>query len=195
MFSIACSTVVSSPMRVAFAAEREAVESEVKQASKATDSSVEEGVIAANKSIQYLSDMKEEPGASVGYWGQIFKDCVVNKGNEKKDNLWVRYNNETLKFAKGIGAHATSTVIYNITDLMTTRIGRRYIIAELSKMRLNMSKLILKIKNTLNFMQMKIKAMEVTMQFMPMQDSWQRIISRQMVMIFRCRQWKSLMRS
>ena len=80
VFSIACSTVVSSPMRVALAAEREAVESEVKQASKATDSSVEEGVIAANKSIQYLSDMKEEPGASVGYWGQIFKDCVVNKG-------------------------------------------------------------------------------------------------------------------
>ena len=121
VFSIACSTVVSSPMRVAFAAEREAVESEVKQASKATDSSVEEGVIAANKSIQYLSDMKEEPGASVGYWGQIFKDCLVNKENEKKDNLWVRYNNETLKFAKGIGAHATSTVVYNITDVVKTK--------------------------------------------------------------------------
>lgn len=121
VFSIACSTVVASPLSVALAAEREAVESEVGEASKAADSAAEDGVIGANPNIQYLSDMQEEPGASVGYWGQIFKDCLVNKGNEKKDNLWVRYNSETLKFAKGIGAHATSTVVYNITDVVKTK--------------------------------------------------------------------------
>ena len=120
VFSIACSTVFTSPMSAVLAEEQAVGESGSERERKAADASVEEGVIAKNPNIQYLSDLKEE-SASVGYWGQIFKDCVVNKGNEKKDNLWVRYNNETLKFAKGIGAHATSTVIYNITDVVKTK--------------------------------------------------------------------------
>lgn len=105
VFSIACSTAFSRPARVALAA----------------DSSAEEDVIEGNQSIQYLSDMQEEPGASVGYWGQIFKDCLVHTEYEKKDNLWVRYNGDTLKFAKGIGAHATSTVVYDITEVVKTK--------------------------------------------------------------------------
>ena len=84
VFSIACSTVVSSPMRVAFAAEREAVESEVKQASKATDSSVEEGVIAANKSIQYLSDMKEERGHLLDTGDRFLKIVLLIKRMKRR---------------------------------------------------------------------------------------------------------------
>lgn len=85
------------------------------------EEALEDGVIGANSNIQYLSDLTEESGASVGYWGTIFKDCLVDKPNEKKSNLWVRYHGETLKFAKGIGAHASSTVDYNISEVVKSK--------------------------------------------------------------------------
>ena len=72
-------------------------------------------VQATEKQYQYLSDIKYVSNQSSVGWGSITLD----------KNLDTKYNNGLItlivdgqqkKFLKGIAAHATSTVVYNITD-------------------------------------------------------------------------------
>lgn len=118
VISLTCSTVFPPAVATALAADYQETTGEVEQTEKGSPE--DEGIIAANKSIQYLSDLPETE-SSVGYWGKIFKDCLVDNDKEKKGNLWVRQNGEVLKFAKGIGAHATSKIVYDISKVVETK--------------------------------------------------------------------------
>lgn len=64
--------------------------------------------------IKYLSDLKEE-FAQVGY-----KQLLLKDKSESGDGLQVRYRGEKIAFEKGIGAHATSTVVYNVSEFSST---------------------------------------------------------------------------
>ena len=69
-------------------------------------------VAARNSSQQvYLSDMDYiENKSSVG-WGSILKD---KDSNDNK--ITVRYENNNIAFDKGVFAHATSTLVYDLTN-------------------------------------------------------------------------------
>ena len=68
------------------------------------------------KEAMYLSDIPYEKNASNVGWGQITLDGNLEK-NHNKGLIALIVDGKKKLFLKGISAHATSTVIYNITNL------------------------------------------------------------------------------
>ena len=67
-----------------------------------------------NQNYVYLSDLQYESSSRVG-WGEIKKDSNIEGGKIK-----LIVDGELLQYDKGMGAHATSTLVYDISEYSDT---------------------------------------------------------------------------
>ena len=63
----------------------------------------------------YLSDIEYDRNKSSAGWGSIKKDTNPNGGTIK-----LLVDGEAIEFKKGMGAHATSTLVYDVSDYIDT---------------------------------------------------------------------------